>query len=257
MVKKTILALVLYLIIVALTITWAGHVHTVLFHSAFWGLVAAIVVGAVAGVVRAKLKQKKQALKDDEPAPRHTIGSFMEHWGTGVGIIILIVSGALLASGRKVGLIFVPEFTRSRIMALNLHFLGAFYTLIFGCYFLTDFLVSGGYKVLVPGLADIWGGTIKRYLLRKKWHDRDKYLSPQKSAFLVFTILGIIILVTGAIKVSYFILPISLNRTNSIHDIAAELLLFTLIVHILFVIAVPSHWRLFLSWFTGKERHGR
>ena len=231
--------------------------QTVLFHSAFWELIAAIIVGAVAGVIRAKLKLKKQAAAADEHTPRHTVGSFMEHWGTGVGIIILIVSGALLASGRKIGLIFVPEFTRSRIMALNLHYLGVFFTLIFGCYFLADFLASRGYKVLMPGLADIWDGTIKRYLLRKKWNDRDKYLSSQKSAFLVFTILGVIILVTGAIKTSYFILPIPLNRTNNVHDIAAELLLLMLIVHILFTIAVPSHWRLFLSWFTGKEGHRR
>jgi cytochrome b subunit of formate dehydrogenase len=215
------------------------------------------VIGAVAGVIRAKLKLKKQATAADEYVPRHTVGSFMEHWGTGVGIIILVVSGALLSSGRKVGLIFMPEFTRSRIMALNVHYLGVFFTLIFGCYFLGDFLVSGGYKVLTPGLVDIWDGTLKKYLLRKKWNDRDKYLSSQKSAFLVFTILGVIVLVTGAIKTFYFILPIPLNRTNNVHDIAAELLVLMLIIHILLTIVIPSHWRLFLSWFTGKERHRR
>jgi cytochrome b subunit of formate dehydrogenase len=257
MVKKTILALALYLIVVALATTWVVHIQTVLFHSAYEGLIAAIVVGAVAGLIRAKLKLRKKAAAADQHAPRHTIGSFMGHWGTGVGIIILIFSGALLASGRKVGLIFIPEFTRSRIMALNLHYLGVLFTLIFGCYFLADSLVSGGYKLLMPGLADIWDGTFKKYLLRKKWNDRDKYLSSQKLAFLIFAILGIIILVTGAIKASYFVLPIPLNRTNNIHDIAAEFLLLMLIVHILFTIVVPSHWRLFLSWFTGKEEHRR
>jgi len=253
MVKKTILALVLYLIVVALTITWTVHIHTVLFHSAWGGLIAAIVIGAIAGVIRVKLKMKKQAAAANEHAPRHTVGSFMDHWGTGVGIIILIVSGALLASGRKIGFFFVPQFTRSRIMALNLHYLGVFFTLIFGCTFLIDFLLSGGYKKLMPGLADIWDGTIKRYLFRKRWNERDKYFSSQKSSFLVFTILGVIILITGIIKVLPFILPVPLNRTNNIHDIAAELFTLMLIIHILFVIAVPSHWRLLLSWFTGKE----
>lgn len=252
MVKKTILALVLYLIVVAVIAVWVAHIQTILFHSAFWELVAAVIVGAVAGTMRAKLKLRKQATTDNELAPRHTVGSFMEHWGTGFGTILLIVSAWMLGS------VLMPQLSGTRMTAINIHYIGVFFTLIFGCYFLADFLASGGYKVLMPGPADIWDGTIKKYLLRKKWNDTAKYLSSQKSAFLVFAILGAGILVTGAIKTVDFVLripPQILNSATHAHDIFAALFIIMLIVHVLSTAVVPSHWRSFFSWFTGKEEH--
>lgn len=252
MVKKTLLASVLYLVVVASTIIWVMHIHTVLFHTAYYWLIFAFVAGTAAGVLRA-IKRKRLSNVSQTQAPRHTVASFLGHWGTGVGIIILIVSGALLASGSRVGFIFVPEFSVLRITALNLHFLGVFFTLLFGFFFLLDFLVSGDYKELLPRPADI-RGVFSRYLLRKKWDERGKYLFTQKLAFLAFALLGVIVLVTGAVKISYFIFPIPLNRTAGAHDLAGELILIMLIVHILFVVAVPSHWRLLRSWFTGKEK---
>lgn len=253
MIKKTLLALSLYLILVALSLFWAANIQVVLFHSAYIALIAGIIFGATAGVIEAKLKLKKRAAAADDYVPRHTVGSFMEHWGTGVGIIILIVSGVLLASGRRLGWIAVPEFTTSRITALNLHYVGVFFTLVFSCYFVANCLTSRRLKELLPDVADIWEGTIKKLLLRKKWNETGKYFSSQKSAFLIFIILGFVILVTGVIKTSYFVLPIALNRTNLAHDIAAELFILMLVVHVVTTIAVPSHWRLFLIWFTGKE----
>jgi cytochrome b subunit of formate dehydrogenase len=83
--------------------------------------------------------------------------------------------------------------------------------------------------------------------------DKDKYLVSQKLAFLAFTVLGAIVLVTGVIKVDYFIRQFSIITTSNIHDISSELFFLLLVIHVLIVIAVPSHWRLFLSWFTGKE----
>jgi cytochrome b subunit of formate dehydrogenase len=256
MLKKTIITTVLLLVVIAATITWVMHVHGVLFHTAWAGLIAVVVAGAAAGIVQAAWNRKKQAAVNQD-MPRHTVASFLEHWGAGAGIIILIVSGAMLASGSRVGFIFVPEFARSRIAALNLHYLGVFFTLLFGCLFLVDFLASGGYKELFPGPAEIWDGTVKRFLLRKKWHDKGKYEVTQKLAFLVFAVLGAVILVTGVTKIAYFIFQIPLNRTAGAHDIASELFVIMLIVHILFVIAVPSHWRLLRSWFTGREVNKR
>ncbi len=253
MAKKTLITSGLYLIVIALTVTLVMNAHGVLFHTAWAGLIAAVVVGVAAGVIRARLKLKRQAVAADGNLPRHTVGSFLEHWGTGAGIIILMVSGTMLASGSKAGFIFVPEFAVFRITALNLHYLGVFFTLLFGCFFLLDFLVSGGYKELIPRPAEIWNGVFKRFLLRKKWDDKGKYEVTQKLSFLAFAIIGVIILATGLAKIAYFIFPIPLNRTAGAHDIAGELLVLLLIVHILFVSAFPSHWRLFLSWFTGKE----
>ena len=202
-------------------------------------------------MIRARLKLKKQAVEANEHAPRHTVGSFIEHWGTGIGIIILI------ASGRMLGFVFTPHPNVPPTMQhVNLHYTGVFFTLIFGCYFLADFLASRGYKVLMPSLADIWQGTIKKYLLRKKWNDTGKYLSSQKSAFLVFAILGVGILVTGAIKTIYYVwqIPLQLVQNASYaHDIFALLFILMMIVHVLSTVVVPSHWHSFLSWFTGKD----
>ena len=250
MVKKTLVALFILLAAAAASIVWAAKVQSVLFHSAYWGLIAAVVVGAAAGVAKALAGRKRQPGTD---APRHSLGSFLEHWGTGMGIIILIVSAALLSSGRKIGFIVVPEIARSRIMALNLHYLGALFTVLFGCFFLADFLVSGSYKKLLPNLTDIRDGTLKRYLLGKKWLDTGKYAVTQKWAFLAMAILGGIVLVTGFIKTSFFIWAVPINAATTLHDYSSELFFIMLIIHVLFVVALPAHWRLLLSLFTGKE----
>jgi cytochrome b subunit of formate dehydrogenase len=249
-VKKTLIALVVLLAGVAGGIVLAANINTVLFHTAYWGLIAAVALGAAAGVVKALWRRKKQPAED---TLRHNVGSFLEHWGTGAGIIILIVSAALLASGRKIGFIAVPEIARSRIMALNLHYLGTLFTVLFGCFFLVDFFVSGGYKNLLPNAADISDGTLKRYFLGKKWIDTGKYQVTQKWAFLAMAVLGAIVLVTGIIKTSFFIWAVPVNAATTLHDYASELFFILLIIHVLFVLAFPSHRRLLLSWFTGRK----
>jgi cytochrome b subunit of formate dehydrogenase len=248
--KKILIALILLLAVAAGGIAWTVNARAVLYHTAYGGLIAAIGVGTAAGVVKALWGRKRQPVTD---APRHNAGSFLEHWGTGLGIIILIVSAALLSSGRKIGFIVVPEIARSRIMALNLHYLGTLFTLLFGCFFLADLLVSGGYKNLLPNAADIKDGTLKRYFLGKKWVDTGKYQVTQKWAFLAMAILGGIVLVTGIIKSAYFIWPVPINAATALHDYASELFFILLIVHVLFAVAVPGHWRLLLSWFTGRK----
>jgi len=255
MVKKTVIALAIILVAATACNFWAVNARSVLFHSSYGGLIAAVAAGAAAGIIAGWLKRKKRAAADGASTPRHTIFSFLEHWGTGIGIIILIVSAALLASGSQVGFIFVPEIARSRILALNLHYTSALLTLLFGCFFLADFLTAGRYRALIPGPADIWNGIVKRYLMGKKLPGAGKYLATQKLAFLAFAFFGALVLVTGVIKTAYFIWPGSypLQAATNIHDVAGELLFILLIIHVLFAVAVPSHWRLLASWFTGKD----
>jgi cytochrome b subunit of formate dehydrogenase len=248
MVKKTVSFLVVYLIVVGLVIVWVSSVQTKLFSDIPWMFSIAIIIGVIAGIftARAKLKNTGQEVNP----PRHTLYSFMEHWGTGIGIILMIVSSRLL------GLAFVPQENNPSVMPSNLHFTGLIFTLLFGGYFLADFLVSREYRTMMPSLRDIWDGTIKKYLLRKKWNDTGKYLSSQKSAFLAFAVLGLGVLVTGVIKTAGLRgqdpSP-SVTGVSYAHDIFALLFILLLIVHIVLVLAVRSYRRMLVSWFTGRN----
>jgi cytochrome b subunit of formate dehydrogenase len=249
MIKKTVSFTVIYLIVLVLVIAWVSPFQTKLFHDISWIFLIAIIGGVVAGIFRARAKLRNSDPVNDPP--RHTIFSFMEHWGTGIGIIVLIISA------RLIGFVFAPHTSSPSVMPSNLHFVGLFFTLLFGCYFLADSLVSREYRLEMPNLADIWDGTIKKYLLGKKWNDTDKYLSSQKSAFLAFAVLGFCVLVTGAIKIVNFTWQIPSQlvlRASYAHDIFAILFILLLIVHILLVFVVRSHRRLLYSWFTGRNR---
>jgi formate dehydrogenase subunit gamma len=251
MIKKTVSFLVVYLVVVAAVIAWVSSFHTKLFFDAAWMILVAIIVGVVGGFFRArgKLRDTNQI---NNP-PRHTVFSFMEHWGTGIGIITLIVSA------RRLGFVFAPHTGGPSIVPSNLHFIGLFFTLLFGSYFLGDFLAAHEYREMTPNLDDIWNGTIKEYLLRRKWNDTGKYLSSQKSAFLAFAVLGFGMLVTGAIKTANFVWQIPsqvVYRASYAHDILAILFILLLIVHVVIVLAGRSYRRLFYSWFTGRSVNG-
>jgi cytochrome b subunit of formate dehydrogenase len=247
MVKRTVTFLVIYVIVVGLVAAWVTSVQTKLFSDIPWMFSITIIIGAIAGIFTARAK-KKNAGREVNP-PRHTLYSFMEHWGTGIGIILMIVSSRLL------GLAFVPQENIPSVMPSNLHFIGLIFTLLFGSYFLADFLASREYRAMMPNLRDIWDGTIKKYLLRKKWNDTGKYLSSQKSAFLAFAVLGFGVLVTGVIK------SVGLRENPSppvsgvsyAHDIFALLFILLLVVHIVLVLAVRSYRRMLVSWFTGRN----
>jgi formate dehydrogenase subunit gamma len=231
-----------------LVIVWVSNLHTYLFKDSSWIILIAIIGGAAAGIFRAKAKLRHT--ESENNPPRHRLFSFMEHWGTGIGIIILI------ASGRMLGFIFAPHVNGNSVLGSNLHFTGLLFTLLFGSAFLADFLASKAYRTEMPTLVDIWDGTIKKYLFKKKWTDTGKYLSSQKSAFLAFAVLGLGVLITGAGKMVSFVSPIppgGLEKASLIHDVFAILFMLMLIVHILIVVAVGSYRRLLYSWFTGRD----
>jgi cytochrome b subunit of formate dehydrogenase len=248
MVKKTVSFLVAYIIVVGLVTAWVSSFQTKLFSDIPWMFSIAIIIGIIAGIftARAKLKNTRQEVNP----PRHTLYSFMEHWGTGIGIILMIVSSRLL------GLAFLPQENIPSVIPSNLHFTGLVFTLLFGVYFLADFLASREYRTMMPNLRDIWGGTIKKYLLRKKWNDTGKYLSSQKSAFLAFAVLGLGVLITGVIKTvglrGQDPSP-SVTGVSYAHDIFALLFILLLIVHIVLVLVVRSYRRMLVSWFTGRN----
>ena len=200
--------------------------------------ISGLISGYLRGVIYLRVSQNINNQKD-----RHTLDSFLEHWGAGAGIIILVISG------------FAIFADMNRIIFLNIHFIGLIITIYFCLYFIADSLITKKIKNLIPDLSDIIDGTIKKYLLRTEWNDSGKYLSSQKAAFLIFALLGLCLFVTGAIKTVAFYVGISLQLTQAAtqaHDLVAKLLVLMLIVHILFALITPYHRRLLKSLFTGE-----
>ena len=108
---------------------------------------------------------------------------------------------------------------------------------------------------LIPNIPDIIGGTIAKYLLRRKWTSEDKYLSSQKSAFLAFALIGAVILISGAVKVAAHMWAIDADWWSFftvIHDLFSFLFIILLVIHVVLVLALPAHWSSLVSWLTGK-----
>ncbi len=223
----------------------------VLFDSVLlWAVPAAVVLGLILGVTRAKRKVREKI--ENGEVIRHGAGAFLEHWGTALGIIMLIASGVLL------GFLFIPSrvnFLDDAVWMLNLHFVGIVVTLFAGSLFAADFLASRKYSSLLPNLRDISGGFFGKYLLRRKWTAETKYLSSQKAAFLAWAVLGVLILATGAIKLAWRVWPIQadvLGWATVIHDWVSLLIILMLVVHVLMVLLLPAHRKMLKSWITGK-----
>ena len=249
MLKKVRLMLILLPVAIGAGIYLASASGSNLFATANWLIIRSIIVSIVLGAARAVVKKKPKIV--DGEVTRHDAASFLSHWGTAVGIFILIASAIMTG--------FSPSSSSSRtpaehIFAMNLHFVGLVITLFCGFFWAAGFILSQSYTTLVPNLKDIIHGTLGKYLLRREWHCESKYLSSQKSAFLAFACVGIVILATGAIKVAAYSWPMPselLGAVTIIHDTASLLFILLLIVHVVIVI-ILGHWLALKSWFTGK-----
>lgn len=250
--KKMLLIAVLLLGALGAGLVLANTSESLLFDAdaALWVIAGSAVLGFLLGAARAKLKGRAEIV--DGIVMRHGGGSFFKHWGTAIGIFVLITSGILL------GFLFIPaqvDTTEAALFPLNLHFIGVVITLFGGFFFAADFLVSRNYSVLIPNFQDIIGGFFGKYFLRRKYLKEGKYLASQKAAFLGMATIGSVVLITGAIKVAGHFWEIKasvLGTATFVHDIAALLFILMLITHLVFVFALPAHWPTIKSWFTGK-----
>ena len=251
MLKRVLLIIGMTAFILAVSVLWDqkfGSLYSPfqVFRDSRLIFIITSIAGATLGIAGAIIKILLSSRKTDLQPERHSIDSILEHWGTAVGIFILIVSG-------------IQIHYHTGLPAIKLHFLGILITLLFGSYFLADFIVSRKYRTLLPDLKDIIDGTVRKYLFRFKFKETGKYMASQKASFLLFVILGTIILITGVIKLLFFYITISFSlfkTATKIHDISAYLFIGVLAVHILLVIARRTNRPLLLSWFNGKTPEG-
>jgi len=241
MIKKILFSVILAGVLAA-GIYGIRSLDIVLFQKVAWTLFAPIVIGMLLGI-RAKRKSAGDAGSSGDEE-RHSIDSFLEHWGTAAGILMLVVSGVQI----RVAL---------SIFGLNLHFLGLFFTLLFGCYFAADFFASRKYNRILPAVTDIVDGTLKKYLLKSSFVETGKYLGSQKAAFLAFALVGAEIVITGGIKMAahFWQIPYqAMQAVTAVHDIFGIFFVLLFLFHVSLVISVRAHRRLLRSWFTGKAK---
>lgn len=250
--KKVMLIAVVFLGVLGAGLFLANTSESLLFDvdAALWAIAGFVVLGFLLGATRAKLKGKGKI--ENGVVVRHGAGSFLEHWGTVLGIFVLIASAFLM------GFLFFPAQVNTpaeALFPLNLHFVGVVTALFGGFFFVGDFLVSRNYSVLIPTLREIIGGFFGKYFLRRKWRAEGKYIASVKAAFLAFAVLGAVVVITGAIKLAGHVWPIQasvLGTATFVHDIFALLLILMVITHLVFLFVLPAPWTLIKSWFTGK-----
>jgi hypothetical protein len=224
--------------------------------TAQWGLVASVVVGLVLGAARGMLK-KKNEIKGDV-VTRHGVGSFISHWATGFGIFAAIYSGVMLGffimKGKSIW--FLPVFAKTLeqvIPQLNIHYFAVVMILFGSFFFVADYVATRDWTMLIPNMQDIIQGFIGKYFLRRKWEKEDKYLSSQKAAGVPYFLIGLVILLTGAVKAAAHVWPISANFwgwATVLHDVFMVFIILYTLVHVGLVVLL-GHWPAFFSWFTG------
>ncbi|MGA3094144.1 MAG: hypothetical protein ABSD79_01995 [Dehalococcoidales bacterium] len=271
MLKKTLL--VLFVLLAALGVgIYVSYFHLFGDHTlrnillfdnrnAQWGIVASVVIGLILGVARGRLK-KKNAIKG-EVVTRHGVGSFISHWATGFGIFLLIYSGVMLGffiMGNSKSIGFIPVFAQTVtqvIPALNVHYFAVLMTLFGGFFFGADYIATRDWMLLIPNMRDLIQGFIGKYFLRRKWEAEDKYMSSQKGAFVPFAAIGIVMLITGAIKVAGHVWTgpdgISANVlgwATVFHDVFMVFTILYILVHVCIVVGLKE-WPAFRSWFSG------
>lgn len=215
-----------------------------------WLLIVSALIGIILAVFH-RIKTK-ETLIDNGQIIRHKISGFISHWITALGILTLLVTGFVI------GFLFFPHFVNtpaSVLLPLNIHFWGIVIAIFGGFYFLSEYLLSRKFSIILPSIRDITQGTIKKYLFKQKYKNEGKYLSSQKSAFFAFALLGGILFISGTIKVvahSWEMPSIVLAITTQIHDIFALLFFIMLLIHVIMALLLANHRILLKSWFTGK-----
>ncbi len=246
---KVVVILVLVIAALAVGIVFANNSDAVFFDSIPWITIVAAGAGFVLGAARALLKGKETICYGE--VNRHGSGSFLEHWGTALGIFVLLASGIIM------GFLFFPHIAKTpadTVSPLNIHFIGVLVTLFGGFFFAGDYLLTRKFDRLLPNIPDIFGGLFGKYFLKRKWTDEDKYLSSQKVAFLGFALFGGVLLVSGAAKVAAHVWEIQAGWWSFftvLHDLFSLLFIFLLIVHVLLVLGLRE-WPALKSWITGN-----
>jgi cytochrome b subunit of formate dehydrogenase len=236
-----------------------------------------IALGIVVGIVEARAAARGggDAILG-ERVRRHDTGTLIAHWMNAFGLILGLVTGAMVLRWTDRALELRAVFV--------IHYVGAGLTLFAIFNHLTRHGVSGGtglipksFRILRDLIGELleyaglfgpegavlrisWPKALRqpvaryvRALLGYKPSDAGKYLATEKTLSYPpwATLIGLIV-VTGLIKeLKYvYVIPGSVIATaTAIHDLTAIAIGVMLIIHLLPLLLVPANWPLLLSMF--------
>ncbi|MCL2706961.1 MAG: hypothetical protein FWE97_02175 [Dehalococcoidia bacterium] len=261
MLKKILLVLFgcLAALGVGIVLSYTSLKETPLFdnRAAQLGLVVATIIGVALGVARGLLKKKNEI--QGELVTRHGVGSFISHWGTALGIFAAIYSGVALGffiTGNDKSMWIIPYFAKTTeqvIPMLNIHYFSVVIILFSAFFFVADYITTRDWTLLVPNLRDVIHGFIGKYFLRRKWNEDEKYLASQKSAAMPYLAIGLVILLSGAVKVASHVWVVNITIVGwatVVHDVFTVFIILFTLVH-MGIIVLLGDWPAFRSWFTG------
>lgn len=197
---------------------------------------------------------------------RHDERTFFSHWAHAFSVVMLAGSGTMM------GPLFVPRFVHTPEeagFALNVHFVGVV-IFVFGLfYYISDVIIEGGLRELLPEGRDIKDAfsyyTAK--LTGSEAPPQGKYLASEKLAYPVWVVLVGGITITGGMKVAAHVWSFSgafMGAMSFMHDVCAFGIVILLAIHVILGAVVPWSWPLLRSMVTGyiseeyvRKYHGR
>lgn len=233
--------------------------YDILFETNPYLIIVALGLGIMFGALAAMARDNTGLISDGMVKRHNAFGTFLEHWTMAFGMVILMVSGALL------GFLFVPRFVTDPEavgLVVNLHYVGTVLLVFAGMYHLTNHLISWDVDI-IPDLSDFKNSfmDIGYYLNLSEKPPAEKYLPIQKVSYLIWAALIVVMSVSGAVKALSYVYTIPTAFRGSmtfVHELFAVFTILFFFSH-LAVVAFPSHWGLLRSQVTGwiPERYIR
>ncbi len=245
--------------LVPMDATSGSTTYTLLFSSYWWLIPVAALLGIFLGAYREHRKAKAEIV--DSKVLRHDDTMFLQHWSVALGTALLASTGILL------GFLFVPRFYQAPQTVgfiFNLHFVGVL-VFTFGVFhYVTDLVLVGGVRELLPKASDL-RESVTQYTAKLgvgQPPKPGKYFSTQKVTYPLWALFVIGISLTGLLKVSAHVwsLPAGfMGVMTTIHDVFALLMTVLLVFHIVAGALVPWSWPLLRSMLTGyvSEEYAR
>jgi len=231
--------------------TSGSFTYNLLFSSAWWMLPIAALLGIFLGAYK-EHRRPKPEIKDGKIL-RHDDVVFLEHWSVALSTALLAATGIVL------GFFFIPRFVQDPEtvgFVLNLHFVGVLVFTFGVCHYVTDIILVGGVKELLPRASD-FKESVTQYTAKlgmAKPPRSGKYFPTQRITYPLWALSVLVISLTGLFKVAAHAWNLSsglMGAMTWIHDLTALLMTLLLVFHVLAGAVVPWSWPLLRSMLTG------
>jgi len=184
---------------------------------------------------------------------RHDEHMFLAHWSHALSVLILLTSGLVKGPLFLPRLVHTPE---AAGFSLNLHFIGIVIFAFGLFYYISDLIIKGGLKDILPKANDVKDAVFyyTSKLGRGEEPRQGKFLASEKLAYPMWIVLVGGVTITGGIKVAAHVLSLSsvlMGTMTLVHDVCALGIVLLLVIHVVLGAAVPWSWPLLGSMVSG------